>query len=521
MRPLTSSFVTSLLVILAACNVDIIDDDKSNTDVPTDDEITDPVTDPATDLTDTTDVADTDADADADSDADADADADSDADADTDVGPQTGTDELMITEVGDHRDSPNVKYVELFNAGENDIDLSEWTLEIYSNGDDAAQGRPTPLGPATLTPGETWVVAANGAAAESAYTALFGPADQWSAAVSGNGDDAYGLLHNDVLVDVYGEIGIDGGGEDWEYTDSIATRNANVDAPNDNFTISEWTITEGPEAAGPGQRAPIADADGDADVDADADADADVDADTDQDTDVELTDSESTDEDTDAEPMDTAIADPVPGVALMITEVMDHPTESNVKMVEIYNAGTEDADLRDWTIEYYSNGRSSSFPIPLNSILAPGEFYIVAYTPGRSDFQALYGAADLYDQNIAGNGNDVYSLNFDGNVVDVYGVIGVDGTGEDWEYENSIATRNPGVAGPTPNFDISEWTISGDADDASPGARLAGGGGGLNPGVDTGYDSGDTGWILVSDTADSAVWPTDWDSAAGWDSAAP
>ena len=50
-----------------------------------------------------------------------------------------------------------------------------------------------------------------------------------------------------TLVDVYGQIGVDGIGQSWEYTDSYAYRLAFVTGPNSTFTAAEW-VFGGPDA---------------------------------------------------------------------------------------------------------------------------------------------------------------------------------------------------------------------------------------------------------------------------------
>ena len=47
----------------------------------------------------------------------------------------------------------------------------------------------------------------------------------WEKIVGGNGDDVYELYDGSSVVDIYGEVGVDGTGEDWEYLDAIAYRN--------------------------------------------------------------------------------------------------------------------------------------------------------------------------------------------------------------------------------------------------------------------------------------------------------
>jgi len=60
-------------------------------------------------------------------------------------------------------------------------------------------------------------------------------------AVSINGDDAVELFNNGVVIDVFGEIDVDGTGQPWEHTDSWAARNDDSQ-PSSTFDISEWTF---------------------------------------------------------------------------------------------------------------------------------------------------------------------------------------------------------------------------------------------------------------------------------------
>ncbi|MBN3034997.1 MAG: T9SS type A sorting domain-containing protein, partial [Bacteroidales bacterium] len=77
-----------------------------------------------------------------------------------------------------------------------------------------------------------------------------------------------------------------------------------------------------------------------------------------------------------------------------------------------------------------------------------------------------YGApADIYSTYCSGNGNDGYYLYKGGNhtagtLLDAYGVIGVDGTGELWEYTDGHAVRKRGVTQANATWTDSEWTIT-------------------------------------------------------------
>ena len=110
-----------------------------------------------------------------------------------------------------------------------------------------------------------------------------------------------------------------------------------------------------------------------------------------------------------------------------------------------------------------------------------------AYVVGMSEanFTNAYGfQADQYAALVNNNGDDGMFLykNGDqasgGTLVDAYGVIDQDGSGEPWEYENSVAVRNEDVTTPTPVWASNEWTITGgDIDIATPGVHVVAGAG--------------------------------------------
>jgi len=105
--------------------------------------------------------------------------------------------------------------------------------------------------------------------------------------------------------------------------------------------------------------------------------------------------------------------------------------------------------------------------------LAPGDTYVISYesgdSPGIGIFFDVYGFdPDNFDLGAFVNGDDVIALFFgaatgdgsDATLHDVYGVLGVDGTGEVWEYTDGFSFRNAGE-GPNATFDAAEWTIGG------------------------------------------------------------
>jgi hypothetical protein len=79
------------------------------------------------------------------------------------------------------------------------------------------------------------------------FTAFFGMApDYISGAMAINGDDAVELFMNDAVIDLIGDIDVDGNDEAWEYLDGWAYRNSGS-SPSATFNISEWSFS-GPNA---------------------------------------------------------------------------------------------------------------------------------------------------------------------------------------------------------------------------------------------------------------------------------
>ncbi|MGV6845965.1 MAG: DUF5689 domain-containing protein [Lutibacter sp.] len=145
---------------------------------------------------------------------------------------------IMITEVADPKNSTSSRFVELYNAGSTTIDLSGWKLNKYVNGSTNVSSSPVDLTGQTIAPNDFVIIANSG------YAAMFSDTPNiTSSYISGNGDDVYELVDNTgTTVDIYGVIGFDGNGTNWEYLDGKAVRNTNISEPNTTFSASEWTI---------------------------------------------------------------------------------------------------------------------------------------------------------------------------------------------------------------------------------------------------------------------------------------
>ena len=98
------------------------------------------------------------------------------------------------------------KAIEIYNGTGAAVDLSTYSLELYSNGAAAAGQSVALVG--SVTDGGVWVVA-NAQAADATIQA---EADQFgNAVINFNGDDAVVLRKNGAVVDVFGQVGFDPG----------------------------------------------------------------------------------------------------------------------------------------------------------------------------------------------------------------------------------------------------------------------------------------------------------------------
>ncbi len=149
---------------------------------------------------------------------------------------------------------------------------------------------------------------------------------------------------------------------------------------------------------------------------------------------------------------------------LTITAIIDATLSGGLpKAVEIY-VSEDIPDLSIYEIAIASNGASSfgatwSFP---SVSAASGDFITIA--KDQASFNSYFGFNPDYvvSTQMNFNGNDVFGLFENGLIIDVYGVLGVDGTNETWEYENSFAYRKNGTEPSGDPFVESNWTIPGD-----------------------------------------------------------
>lgn len=148
--------------------------------------------------------------------------------------------------------SSNNKFLEIYNGTNADIDLSNYSLEMYANGAVSATNTHTFTSGTILTKGDVYVLRNS----SSNIAAIATAADATSTVCNYNGDDAIALKKTGVVIDVIGQIGNDPGtgwavaGITNQTVDKTLIRKTSVCSPNataiasfgTNSTDSEWEI---------------------------------------------------------------------------------------------------------------------------------------------------------------------------------------------------------------------------------------------------------------------------------------
>ena len=329
-----------------------------------------------------------------------------------DNGGSTPSDEspLMITAVFDGPITGGVpKGVEVL-VREDIADLSIFGLGSANNGN-GSNGEEFTFPSVAAAAGDYLYIASE----DVEFANFFGFApDYTSNAMAINGDDAIELFMNGEVVDLFGDINVDGNGEAWEYLDGWAARN-DGSTPSATFNAADWTFS-GPNAL-------------------------------------------------DGETTNATAANPVPvsesATPLIISAVFDGPLPGGLpKGIEIRVLANID-DLSTFGVGSANNGNGSAgveFTFPADSAQAGDVIYVASE---EAQFNAFFGFAPNYTSSAVNiNGDDAIELFMNDEVIDLFGDINVDGTGQPWEYLDGWAARNAS-ASPSAVFNIAEWTFSG------------------------------------------------------------
>ncbi len=239
-----------------------------------------------------------------------------------------------------------------------------------------------------------------------------------------NGDDAYELFENGVVIDVFGEIDVDGTDQPWEHTDGWAKRKNGTGPDGSAFVVGNWNFsgldvfdgtTSNNDASLPYPLDPYNPA-------------------------VSLTNS------------------------LILVGLAIGPNNGS-KLTEFY-AVDDIPDLSNFSVGSANNGGGTDgieYTFPAVFMSAGTSFFLAR---DSAEFHDFYGIdADFLEDDVdptanTFNGDDAYELFENGVVIDVFGEIDVDGTGAAWEHTGGWAHRL-NATGPDGNsFILDNWEIS-------------------------------------------------------------
>ncbi|CAL2104009.1 Lamin tail domain-containing protein [Tenacibaculum sp. 190130A14a] len=159
-----------------------------------------------------------------------------------------GPAKIFFSELADPNNEFGARFIEIYNAGTENIDLTGWTLRRYTNGSTTPSSSSIDLTGNTINAAQAFVIAADA----TKFQATFGFApDLTEGAANTNGDDNFELVNpSGQVVDVFGVPGEDGSNTNHEFEDGRAYRKASVTEGNPTYTFSEWDIWNDTGAAG-------------------------------------------------------------------------------------------------------------------------------------------------------------------------------------------------------------------------------------------------------------------------------
>ncbi len=140
--------------------------------------------------------------------------------------------QVFITELSDPNNEAGARFVELYNAGDTEVDLSVgWKIQRYTNGNTEPQGAVNLTG---IIPARGFYIICNNG---TTFNTVYGfDADQdigTGNAADSNGDDQIQILNpSDLVVDIFGVPGEDGSGTCHEFEDGRVERVATVTTGN-------------------------------------------------------------------------------------------------------------------------------------------------------------------------------------------------------------------------------------------------------------------------------------------------
>ncbi|MBC30137.1 MAG: nuclease [Muricauda sp.] len=158
--------------------------------------------------------------------------------------------QIFFSELADPNNNAGARFVELYNAGNQPLDLNGWSIHRYTNANTEVSST-LDLSGFTIGALGTFVISPNAATFEAVYGFAPDMGVSTNSPADSNGDDNLVLVDPfGSVIDVFGVIGEDGSGTDHEFEDGRALRKVGVSQANPIYTFSEWTVYNDTGAAG-------------------------------------------------------------------------------------------------------------------------------------------------------------------------------------------------------------------------------------------------------------------------------
>jgi plastocyanin len=152
----------------------------------------------------------------------------------------SGTNAMILTGVADGPlPGGKPKAIEVY-VTEDIADLSVYGLGSANNGQGSDDQEFT--FPAESASAGTYIWITGNLVEFETYFGFAATYEDTDGASNVNGDDAVELFFNGEVVDVFGDINVDGTGEAWEYLDSWAYRLSGTQADGSTFNIGNWSF---------------------------------------------------------------------------------------------------------------------------------------------------------------------------------------------------------------------------------------------------------------------------------------
>ncbi len=152
------------------------------------------------------------------------------------------SDSILISEIADPDNLPEARFLEIFNASGEGIDLTGWELLRYTNAN-VEPGRIVPLEGLVIPAAGTLVLSAHPDVFEATYGFIPDKSVSGNGPADSNGDDTVVLIDPFGNVkDTFGNPGTDGSGTPHEFEDGKAERRGGVLTSSPLYNPSQWLI---------------------------------------------------------------------------------------------------------------------------------------------------------------------------------------------------------------------------------------------------------------------------------------